>query len=187
MFKTACWIRDTYDKGTVMKTHQNGFSLIELFTTLSISTLLLTIGAPAYTDITDHFRADSNIKTVQQTFAFARNTAINYGYRVTACPLVNGQCTDNWQQGISVFTDSGAAETLDLNDKVIMIIDEFDNKDFIKYNRNSVRFQPDGLASGSNGTFKYCPRTLDNKNSKAIVVNQAGRVRLSTAKNIDCK
>ena len=49
MFKTACWTRDTYDKGTVMKTHQNGFSLIELFTTLSISTLLLTIGAPAYT------------------------------------------------------------------------------------------------------------------------------------------
>ncbi|MGH1380963.1 MAG: pilus assembly FimT family protein, partial [Shewanella xiamenensis] len=42
-----------------MKTHQNGFSLIELFTTLSISTLLLTIGAPSYTDITDHFRADS--------------------------------------------------------------------------------------------------------------------------------
>lgn len=170
-----------------MKPHQYGFSLIELITTLSVSTLLITIGAPTYTDITDHIRADSNIKTIQQTFVFARNTAINYGYRVTVCPLVDGQCTEDWQQGISVFTDSGTVETLDLNDKVIKTVDGFDGRDFIKYNRSSVKFQPDGLASGSNGTFKYCPRTIDNKNSKAVIVNQAGRVRLSTARNIDCK
>lgn len=170
-----------------MKAQQLGFSLIELVTTLSISTLLLSIGVPTFTDITDSIRADSNIKTIQQTLVFARNTAINYGYRVTVCPLIDGQCHEDWQKGISVFTDSGTAETLDLNDKVIMTLDEFDSQDFIKYNRSSVKFQPDGLASGANGTFKYCPRTVDSKNSKAVVVNQAGRVRISTAKNIDCR
>ncbi|ABX48343.1 type IV pilus biogenesis protein, putative [Shewanella baltica OS625] len=169
-----------------MNTHQKGFSLIELMTTLSISTILFTVGTPSFTDLSDQIRADSNIRTIQQTLMLARNTAINYGYRVTVCPLVDGKCTQNWQKGLTVFIDSDTVETLDVNDKVIRIIDEFDTKDFLKYNKSSIKFQPDGLASGSNGTFKYCPRTVDSKNSRAIVVNQAGRIRFSTAKNISC-
>ncbi|ABN60591.1 GspH/FimT family pseudopilin [Shewanella baltica] len=134
-----------------MNTHQKGFSLIELITTLSISTILFTVGTPSFTDLSDQIRADSNIRTIQQTLMLARNTAINYGYRVTVCPLVDGKCTQNWQKGLTVFIDSDTVETLDVNDKVIRIIDEFDTKDFLKYNKSSIKFQPDGLASGSNG------------------------------------
>ncbi|MCU8002453.1 MULTISPECIES: GspH/FimT family pseudopilin [unclassified Shewanella] len=169
-----------------MNSHRKGFSLIELITTISISTILLTVGAPSLTDLSDQIRADTNIKTIQQTLQFARNTAVSYGYRVTVCPLVNGKCTQDWQKGLTIFIDTGVVESFDANDKIIRVIDEFDSKDFLTYNKSSIKFQPDGLASGSNGTFKYCPRTIDSKNSRAIVVNQAGRVRLSTAKNINC-
>ena len=130
-----------------MKTHKQGFSLIELIITLSVSAILLAIGVPSFNELSDTIRANTNIKTIQQTLQLARNIAINYGYRVTVCPLVHGKCTQDLQKGLTVFTDSGTVETLDVNDKVISRIDEFDTKDFLTYNKSSIRFQPDGLAS----------------------------------------
>lgn len=174
-------------QGYVMKSnYHNGVTLIELIVTLSISTTLLTIGAPSFIDLSDQIRADSNIRKIQQTLQLARNAAISYGYRVTACPLVDNRCTENWQKGITVFIDTGTVNILDANDRIINMTGEFDERDFLDYNRSSVKFQPDGLASGSNGTFKYCPRTYNSQYSRAVIINQAGRVRFSTAKNIDC-
>jgi len=163
-----------------------GFTLIELMTTLVVAIVLTGIAAPSLTDLHVSYRARTAIKTIQQTLQLGRNQAISYGSRVTACPIKNNRCVRDWKIGITVFTDSGETYTIDGADKIIFATSPFHSDDIINYNRLAVRFQPDGLASGTNGTLKYCPLSSDNKHAKAVIINQAGRVRFSTKDNIKC-
>ncbi|QYJ88989.1 GspH/FimT family pseudopilin [Shewanella halotolerans] len=166
--------------------HHNGFTLIELMVTLTVATILLSVGLPSLTDLYQAYRADSAIRLIQQTLQFARNSAINYGVWVTVCPVKDNQCANDWHLGLSVFTDSGTSNQLDGTDKLLIQTGSFDSGDFVYYNRASARFQPDGLASGSNGTLRYCPGSANSPYSKAVIVNQAGRIRFSKEKNISC-
>lgn len=163
-----------------------GFSLVECMTTLVISTILISVGVPQFQSIDEYFRADSAIRRVQQTLQFARNHAINYSSRVTVCPITEGKCSKDWKIGLTIFTDLGESNQIDGTDAIIFNTGPFDTRDFITYNRQAVRFQPTGLASGTNGTLKYCPSTQNSEHAKAVIVNQAGRVRFSTKKVIIC-
>lgn len=169
-----------------MKTHKQGFSLIELIITLSVSAILLAIGVPSLTDFYTNYRADSSIRIIQQTLQLARNQAISYNKKVTVCAITDEKCDSNWQVGLTVFIDTNNNSQLDNNDKKLYTTNAFHSKDIVQYNRTTIRFQPDGLASGTNGTLKYCPLSVTNPYSRAIIVNQAGRVRFSTENNIKC-
>lgn len=163
-----------------------GFTLVELMTTLVVSTTLISIAVPNFNSLYDHYRADSAIRIIQQSLQFARNSAISYGTRVTACPVLGNQCTSNWKLGITIFIDSGESNVIDANDEILIKTSPFHQKDFISYNRRAVRFQADGLASGTNGTLKYCPSSVKNQYSRAVIVNQSGRVKFSKGKVIEC-
>lgn len=169
-----------------MNTHQKGFSLIELIISLAVLTILLTGGVPSLTDVYTQYRADSSIRIIQQTLQFARNQAITLNRTVTACAIIDEKCVQNWQVGLTVFIDTNNNSQLDDSDKILYMTNAFDSKDTVKYNRTSIRFQPDGLASGTNGTLKYCPSSATSPYSRAVIVNQAGRVRLSKNSNINC-
>ena len=167
--------------------HNTGFNLVELMTTITITSLLSVIAFPSFNAIQLQSRVDSNIRTIQSSMQFARNMAISYGTRVTVCPLDQGKCSNNWQAGFSIFSDAMPTNQLDAQDVILREMGPFHRLDIIQYNRPALRFQPDGLASGTNGTFTYCPETFDSPYSKALIINQAGRVRFSTMKNIACK
>jgi type IV fimbrial biogenesis protein FimT len=96
-------------------------------------------------------------------------------------------CSEDWSLGLSVFIDQGEKNQLDANDQLLQQTSPFNENDYIRYNRPAIRFQPDGLASGTNGTLTYCPGKVDSEYAKAVIVNQAGRVRISKKKNITCK
>ncbi len=165
---------------------KTGFTLIELMMTLVVSTTLISIAVPNLSSLYEYYRADSSIRIIQQTLQLARNSAISYGIRVTVCPLIENQCTDNWNLGLAVFIDSGSPNVIDNNDEVLIKTNAFYHDDFIVYNRTAIRFQADGLASGTNGTLKYCPSSVKSEYSKAVIINQSGRVRFSKAKVIEC-
>jgi len=167
--------------------HNCGFNFVELMTTITITSLLSVIAFPSFNAIQQQWRVDSNISTIQHSMQFARNMAISYGTRVTVCPLEQGKCGNNWQGGFSIFSDAMPTNQVDPQDIILTEVGPFNAKDIIQYNRPAVRFQPDGLASGTNGTLTYCPETFDSPYSKALIINQAGRVRFSTKKNIACK
>lgn len=164
----------------------HGFNLIELMVTLVVATILIGIAAPSLSNLYDAQRANSAIREIQQTLQFGRNAAISYGLRVTICPLKDNQCDDNWQNGLTVFTDSGVLNQLDNSDQSLLTTGPFNSNDSVTYNRDAIRFLPDGLASGTNGTLVYCPRSADNPNARAVIVNQAGRVRFSNKTDLNC-
>ncbi|GGB60180.1 GspH/FimT family protein [Shewanella inventionis] len=164
-----------------------GFSLIEVIVTSLLIMLLSLIAIPSFSAVNEQIRAQSSIKVIQQTIQFGRNMAITYGTRVTVCPIVDNKCSADWSIGLSVFIDQGKKNQLDANDQILQQTSAFNENDYVSYNRAAVRFQPDGLASGTNGTLTYCPGTVDSEYSKAVIVNQAGRARMSKKKNIICK
>ncbi|GGI68869.1 GspH/FimT family pseudopilin [Shewanella gelidii] len=163
-----------------------GFTLTESVVAISIAGILITVGSPTFTDIYEHTRADSHIRVLQQSIVYARNQAISYGARVTICPLENGLCHKNWQQGYSIFIDRDIANSFGDKDVLLYKSKPFNKKDWVQYNRNAIRFQPEGFASGTNGTLKFCPGAKNSPYSRAIVVNQSGRVRYSKKKSIVC-
>lgn len=163
-----------------------GFTLVELMVTLVVATILIVVAVPSFTSFYAQARADSSIRKIQQSIQLARNHAVAYGSRVTVCPLTAQGCSDNWQANISVFTDSGQSNIIDGNDRLISQIGPFNTQDYVDYNRAAIRFLPDGLASGTNGTLSYCPDTINNSASRAIVISQSGRVRFSKKNDISC-
>ena len=85
-----------------------------------------------------------------------------------------------------MFTDSGVLNQLDNSDQSLLTTGPFNSNDSVTYNKDAIRFLPDGLASGTNGTLIYCPRSADNPNARAVIVNQAGRVRFSNKTDLNC-
>lgn len=167
--------------------HDRGFNLIEILTTITIMGLFTVMALPSFKALIQQLRVDSNLRTIKQSVAFARNMAINYGARVTMCPLKQDKCAKEWQNGFTIFIDKGKSNQLDANDTLLLSISQFHQEDIIQYNRKAIRFQPDGLASGTNGTLTYCPEDYTSPYSQALVINQAGKARYSTKKTITCK
>lgn len=157
----------------------NGFTLIEPMVTLAMACILISVATPNLSSFYDAYRAKSSILIIQQALQHGRNAAISYGVRVTACPMKLNRCDSDWQNGFTVFTDAGITNQLDGNDRVLLQTSPFNTRDIVSYNRLAIRFKPDGLASGANGTLKYCPSSATSPYSRAVIVNQAGRVRLS--------
>lgn len=168
-------------------THATGFSLVELIITLLIAAILLGVGVPSLADSYRHFRADSNIQKIQQHLLFARSHAISYGARITVCPLDNNLCINQWQQGLTVFIDNGEYGKFEADDKILFQLEAFHHEDTVSYSRSAIRFLPTGLASGTNGTLRYCPGSADSPYSRAVIISNAGRIRLSQDKEIACQ
>ncbi|ABV86420.1 GspH/FimT family pseudopilin [Shewanella pealeana] len=165
----------------------SAFTLVELMVTLAVATILITVAAPSFNSFYENSRSDSAIRNIQQSLQLARSQAVSYGSTVTVCPLRDGTCGTDWQNGFSVFIDNGVLGTLDstngIDDKVIRVIDGFNSKDFVSYDEKSVSFSSDGLITGSftSGVISYCPTNKTNVNSKAIELGRAGKSRFSSA------
>lgn len=165
----------------------SAFTLVELMVTLAVATILITVAAPSFNSFYENSRSNSAIRNIQQSLQLARSQAVSYGSTVTVCPLRDGACGTDWQNGFSVFIDNGILGTLDstngIDDKVIRVIDGFNSKDFVSYDENSVSFSSDGLITGSfsSGIISYCPTSKTNVNSKAIELGRAGKSRFSSA------
>ncbi|QSX32881.1 GspH/FimT family pseudopilin [Shewanella avicenniae] len=163
--------------------NSRGFTLVELMVTITVASILLGIGVPSLTALLRTYQADSAVNQLKQTIWLARNQAINYGVRVALCRLENNSCiAQNWQQGVTVFTDPNGNYQFDDGETILYQLESLDSNSQIFFNRRAIRFLPTGLASGMNGTMSYCPNT-DDVPARGIVVNQAGRIRLSDLTN----
>lgn len=173
-----------------MKTLHKGFTLVELMVTLAVAMILITVGIPSLTSMYEDSRAQGALENIESAFLLARSQAVSYGSRVTVCPMKGSICDGNWTDGFSVFIDNGTLGTIDatagIQDTVLLVVDKFDTKDFIKSDFNSLSFTPDGLTQrAGNGRIIYCPGSTTNDSARAVDVGLSGRMQRIDA-SVNC-
>jgi len=178
------------------KTHclklQKGITLLELMTSLAVTSILTAIALPNMNDFVVKMRVDDEISMLQRLLYTTRNAAITSGERAIVCPLTqNGQCTTDWHKSLSVFIDSNNNRTFEAanNERLIVTKAAIKVGDQLIYGKGRVMvsYQPSGHLSGlSNGTFRYCPHGHEDK-SRGIVIARSGRLYASSDIDNDSK
>lgn len=146
-----------------------GFTLVELMVTIAVAAILLTIGAPSLVSLYESTRVDNNIGKINETLAFARNQAINYGNAVTVCAYESeSSCKagKDWSAGIRVFSTADSTKSL-------RVIDGFHANDTVKASVETITFSTDGLATG--GRIIYCANAKASS-AKGVIVNIGGLI-----------
>ena len=164
------------------RSRNTGLSLIELILALSLLSILIGVGIPAFNNLIDRVRFDTDIAAVRSALSFARMTAVTRNERVVVCRWngIDG-CTGNrargayqWIHGLAVFNDLNYNKTLDEpSESVIRIIPLSRLTNVIWSKGEVVAFNNNGNAPGYNGTF-----TVDvGQHSAKLILSMTGRLR----------
>ena len=166
-----------------------GFTLLELLVVVAISGILLGVGLPAMGALIERNQFKAEVSALHRAVALSRSIAVYRGETVSLCPLDNlGNCTDEWNDSLSVFADTDRNGVLDDNETLISVLPAL-SENSLKltrdFNRSSpVMFYPTGSAFGRNGTMKICLRSTP-KLSATIIISGSGRIRMGKDQDND--
>lgn len=158
----------------------NGFTLIEVATTLAVVAVCAAVGVPALHEFTQRQRITAAMQRVETQLASARLAAVTHGRRTTVCPLATpGACSEDgdWSRGSIAFFDADGNRKPDA-DGDLLHVDQVSAEGLrilTSSGRAYLRFLPDGRSPGRNLSLRFCDRELGLVGS--LVVNNAGRTR----------
>ncbi len=174
------------------KRHKQGFTLIELMIAIAVVAILSAIALPSMSDFLVKMRVDNEIGEMQRLLLTARNMAINTGKNTTVCPLSSGTCTTNWENEISVFTNSSNTSDNDKYDsateELIKLKGAIKSGDKLQFAHTSVVYVPSGqlLTPTVASIFKYCPKD-EADSSRGVDISISGRSYVSSDTDSDNK
>lgn len=166
-----------------------GFTLIELMVALTVFAVMVAVGIPQLTHLTNNNRMVSEINTISATLALARSESVKRGRIVTICGSTDGTACDtsNWESGWLVFMDIDKDNTFDNGDgdvklKIGSALSAGNTLRLLKSDNSGVlQFKPDGTLRDRNldafddGTFVLCEKTKDVTRARGVHVNRLGR------------
>jgi type IV fimbrial biogenesis protein FimT len=89
---------------------QSGFTLVELLITITIATILMSIGIPSYKYVTTSNRVSGEINALLGDMQFARYEAVKEGLPVQICPTTASgttcSATATWSGGWIVLSST---------------------------------------------------------------------------------
>lgn len=163
----------------VARPHQRGLTLIELLITLAITAVLFGLAVPSYAALMQRLASETAARQLFSALNLARAHALSTRQAVIVCPG-RGHCSGEaqWDAGYVVGIDSNRNDRLEPGERVIWQ-GEAQPRVTIHSNtgRPQLRYLPTGRASGTNATFRICPRLPVSDATRMVVVNNAGRVR----------
>ncbi len=144
-----------------MKNFYRAYSLLELFITVAIVSIVLLLATPSYQTFYHHQETTALTQQLTQTFSYARNQAVLRQQTILIIPQQG-----NWQHGWCITIE-----------KTQQVLREFGPppKDLqlqlvVLRNNNIIRFMPDGTTNGSNGHFSY--------DQTSLFFNRGGRLHI---------
>lgn len=170
---------------TVMPHSPRGFTLIEVVTSLSVLSILLAVGLPAFSALLEHQRTSSAMAALVSQMSHARLAAVKHRRPVVLCPTTDGLRCDasrDWSNGWMVFVDRDEKRRpTRASDLLLLELSPRSTRLDIRSSagRSHLRYLPDGRSAGSNLSIRICnPKGLK---LGAVVVNNAGRPRTERA------
>jgi len=163
---------------------QQGFSLLEALTVMTITALTLVLGVPSYQGMIQSQRASSAMHLLTAHIASARSTAISYRIPTVVCPSDRaGGCRmdGDWSHGWLMFFDPDGNRQPDSREDILR--DENapihpSLRIVSSRGRPQLRYLPDGRSAGSNISVRLC---REDVLLGRVIVNNVGRVRSEKA------
>ena len=153
-----------------------GLTLLELLITILILVIMLGIVTPPLNELVHKQRASSYMQQFSRHLHYARIQASSSQLPVKVCPISNDQCLGDWQTDPVHLT---LLNPLTQQQQHLRTIPQIHRTHRLHYNRQQLQFRRDGsLDALENGTFYYCPPAPYQWHYR-LVLNQAGRNRIS--------
>jgi type IV fimbrial biogenesis protein FimT len=168
----------------------DGFTLIELLVAMGIGTIMLTMGVPGFQSAVQNNRLSVAMERLVTDINTARSEAIKRGSNVSICKKnaasTNCNAAGTWEQGWIVFDDPNNNGVVDPNEDIIRVSQELAMNMTLTFNRNRVRFKPQGFADGFAGRFVLCDKRGDDF-AKGRIMSNNGRLRITKpSDNLSC-
>lgn len=159
--------------------------MVELVTTLAILSVLLALGAPAFSQLLESARVSGVFHELTASLASARIAAISRRTPTSVCPSEDGRnCRRDlsWDEGWIVFADPARTGRPTTEGDVLRQLGPAPQDIAIRATagRHYLRYQPSGFGYGTNVTLRLCSRRTGLELGR-VVVNNAGRVRSERA------
>ena len=170
-----------------MECKQTGFTLIELLVGLAVLGIVVALATPTLASALQRTTSAITHRALVDSIMTARVDAITQGHPVTVCPSSDGMhCREDpvWDYGWLVYEDPGHSAQ-PANARAILARTEGPSRDLTirsTAGRQQVRYQPSGMASGSNFSLYVCSRR-DSHLLGSVIVSSAGRVRTEHSAN----
>ena len=163
-----------------VKTNQRGVNLVELIVTISIASISLSLGLPAFDQL--RTRADRSAAMIElvSSAKLARSEAAIRSIPVSICPTTDGvSCTgdNDWSNGWVVFLDP---------DRNLTVADASDILDVTRFERTQFTLVADnqigsgityglfGFATPDSGQLTY----TDSLVSRRVQLNPVGHLEI---------
>lgn len=162
---------------------EQGFSLIELMTTLAVAAILLGIAVPSFHDLIQNWRLTTTVNDFFAAINLTRSEAMQRGMRVDLVPS-----EDDWSKGWVVFVDGNNNQKADPGERIIfthgpvpegMTVEAklSDPKGkYLAYNGSGRTRTNANSEVPQFGSFLF---KLDDK-SRKVTINMLGRARVCT-------
>ncbi|MEQ8265265.1 GspH/FimT family pseudopilin [Pseudohaliea sp.] len=165
---------------------RRGFTLIEVMVVLVVLAVLLSVGAPSFTNLIRNNRLVSAVYDLRGSLSTARSEALAQRVFVTVCSSNDGaSCSGTWEDGYIAFTDFDGDGTIDTGgggpDDLVFLAEVTGVRD-ITVNlaaadaSGRLRFDPQGTALNNNGTFTVCD-VRGASEARALFLSNAGSAR----------
>jgi len=162
-----------------------GFTLVELLTALTVSSVLITAAVPSFQSLIERNRMAASVNLFLSHLYQARSEAVKRESFVTLCPSSNGtSCIADytqWAKGYIVFVDEDKNKQRDNSEHLISFYQGEENNITMHSSSNfrkAVAYYPTGRAWGFNTTIRFCAK-IDENHNRALIIASTGRPRVS--------
>ncbi len=173
---------------------QKGFSLLEMFGVLVVSSILASLGVPMVSDIKNSSEGETLQDEFARSLAEARNLAVSTGDTVFVCASGDGEaCTSGeWSNGWLVYSGDRMADgevvaegnrinaTHIENDELeVSVFDEALNE------VADIRFNNQGFNGAKTKVSAEVCSSSSNLLSESVLVERSGRIRIATREDLN--
>lgn len=172
-----------------MRANTRGFTLIELLVTITILTLLLTLGLPSFSKQIQNTRTKTATMELFDAVQKTRTLAVTKNRRATLAPL------EKWDQGWEIFIDVNSNGIRDDDEVAIFQAAPLEGvrlstndqvRDYVSFIGTGESRKAGRIDGGSfqAGTFTIC--SLNSGAGYQLILSSSGRMRMTKAPSPNC-
>ncbi|MTZ14242.1 prepilin-type N-terminal cleavage/methylation domain-containing protein [Pseudomonas sp. JL972] len=149
-----------------------GFTVVELLTTLALLAIIASIALPALADLIAYNRQQALLTQVQEAVQNARTKAVLHRQTIVLCGTQDAtNCSNNWSDGWLTRSET-SQEVLHVTE-----LSGADELHWSSFGGQRIRFFENGTSPTSNGRFFQCYK---QRIAWQLILSRQGRLKRST-------